>query len=332
MDGDHEYPHSLGCVGDIHLASDPLALYERMYLIRRTEEEIVARYPKGLMKTPVHLSIGQEHVAVGICSALQPGDVVYSTHRCHAHYLAKGGDLYRMVAELHGKAAGCCGGMGGSMHLVDESVGFMGAHPIVGSSISLAVGHAMAFKRKKLPNIAVAFGGDATPDTGQYWEALSFAKSQRLPLLIVLELNGYATATPRPPQSQEIRYAYFLDLSYRDASPWNIVEHVGELRRGLPSVLMVQTYRYYDHVGVTHGWDGEYRLREKVEKIMAYDFLTLMHKYLLPSDRSLVEASVSDHVMDAFDRAESAAYPTNARHAYAGNGQTHWASQTRGQI
>ena len=107
--------------------------YRLMYLIRCTEEEIASRYQEfEKMRCPTHLSIGQESAAVGVMMALRPDDHVYSTHRCHAHYLAKGGDLGAMIAELHGKATGCAGGWGGSMHLIDESVGFMGAMPVVG--------------------------------------------------------------------------------------------------------------------------------------------------------------------------------------------------------
>ena len=145
---------------------DLLEAYRRMYLIRHVEEEIVRHYPEGKMRTPVHLSIGQESAAVGVMMALQPDDHVYSTHRCHAHYLAKGGDLDAMIAEFYGKATGCAGGWGGSMHLIDEKVGFMGTSAIVGSSIALAVGSALAFKLSGSGQVAVAFFGDAALETG----------------------------------------------------------------------------------------------------------------------------------------------------------------------
>lgn len=167
-----------------------------MYLIRRVEEEIETRYPKGLMRCPVHLSFGQEASAVGVCSQLELDDWVFSNHRCHAHYLAKGGDLFAMIAELHGKAEGCTGGVGGSMRLSDPKCGFMGASAIVGSSLSVAVGAAMAAKHLNNGRRVVAFIGDGVAETGQFWEAISYVALHLPPLLIVCENNGLATNIP----------------------------------------------------------------------------------------------------------------------------------------
>ena len=154
---------------------DPIEAYRRIYLIRRVELEIVRRYypdPKNTrespMRCPVHLSIGQEGVAVGVAMAVGKG-YAYSTHRCHAHYLAWGGNLDAMVAELYGRATGCSGGRAGSMHLHDASVGFMGTSAIVGSSVSLAVGDAFAGKLAGDDRTTVVFGGDAVLETGQFW-------------------------------------------------------------------------------------------------------------------------------------------------------------------
>lgn len=119
-----------------------MSLCRRMLLIRRTEEKIGELYPQQEIKCAVHLSIGEEASAVGVCAALRVDDVIYSTHRCHAPYLAKGGDLNRMLAELYGKATGCCRGKGGSMHLADPEVGMMGSSAIVGGAIPLAAGSA----------------------------------------------------------------------------------------------------------------------------------------------------------------------------------------------
>ena len=186
--------------------------YQLMHLIRCTEEEIAEQYQKfEKMRCPTHLSIGQESAAVGVMMALEKDDHVYSTHRSHAHYLAKGGDIDAMIAELHGKATGCTGGWGGSMHLVDESVGFMGAMPIVGDYVSLAIGSAMAFKLDGSGRMAVAFFGDSTVETGQFWEAVNFAALHRLPVMFICENNQYATAThisqrqPATPISERVR-------------------------------------------------------------------------------------------------------------------------------
>src|ERR1700759_4711801 len=118
------------------------SFFRSLYRIRRVEEEIARVYPSDKIMSPVHLSIGQEALAVGVCAALRPEDTVFGSYRCHALYLAKGGDLKRMIAELYGKAAGCAKGKAGSMHLIDTSVGVMGASAVVGTSIPLAVGYA----------------------------------------------------------------------------------------------------------------------------------------------------------------------------------------------
>ena len=137
-----------------------LELYYDMLRIRMVEEKIAELYPEQEMRCPVHLSIGQEATAVGVCAHLEPSDVVLSAHRAHAHYLAKGGNLRSMIAELYGKKTGCAEGNGGSMHLVDLSAGFFAAVPIVGSTIPIATGVAWAFKMKNQDNLTVVFLGD----------------------------------------------------------------------------------------------------------------------------------------------------------------------------
>ena len=131
-----------------------------MRRIRRVEEAIVEHYPEQRMRCPVHLCIGQEAVAAGVCQALERRDQIVSGHRSHGHYLAKGGDLKAMMAEIYGKATGCSGGKGGSMHLIDRAAGFLGATPIVGGTIAMAVGVALAAKLRGETGIAVAFFGE----------------------------------------------------------------------------------------------------------------------------------------------------------------------------
>ena len=127
-----------------------LKLYECMLRIRHTEETIAGRYSESKMRCPTHLSTGQEAVGAGVCSALRKDDFVLSTHRCHAHYLAKGGDLNKMIAEIYGKATGCTSGKGGSMHLIDKEVGILGTVPIVAATIPMATGTAMASKLREI--------------------------------------------------------------------------------------------------------------------------------------------------------------------------------------
>src|SRR5438067_1634747 len=173
---------------------DP-ALYRSLYRIRRVEEEIARAYPGDQIKSPVHLSIGQEAVSVGVCAGLEPHDVVFGTYRGHALYLAKGGDLRAMVAELFGKAAGCTKGKGGSMHLIDPQAGVMGMSAVVGTTIANAAGYAYALKLRRSNAVVVSFFGDGATEEGVFAETLNFAVLKRLPILFVCENNQYAIHT-----------------------------------------------------------------------------------------------------------------------------------------
>jgi len=255
------------------------AAYESAYLIRATEQAIRARYhddPQP-MRTPVHLSIGQETAAVGVAQALNDlasdGWFGYSTHRCHAHYLAMGGDLHAMIAELYGKRGGCAGGWGGSMHLVDESAQFMGTSAIVGSSVSIAVGHALGKQLWANDAITVAWAGDAVPETGQFWEAVNFAALKKLRLLIVIEDNGYATSTP-------IQQRHGVDLADWFIHASLAAEFVGDRLQDVywaterivredvwPALLNITTQRHYGHVGM--GTDEELNYRDEHERLRA---------------------------------------------------------------
>ena len=147
-----------------------LELFRETLRIRRIEEAIADRYDQQKMRCPVHLSIGQEAVAVGICKAALHSDFLVSNHRAHAHYLAKGGNLKSMLAEIYGKATGCCGGRGGSMHLVDRSVGMYGSTPIVGGSIPVGVGLAFASALKQEPHLTIIFFGEGSTEEGVFAE------------------------------------------------------------------------------------------------------------------------------------------------------------------
>ncbi|HEX4048187.1 MAG TPA: thiamine pyrophosphate-dependent enzyme, partial [Elusimicrobiota bacterium] len=148
-------------------------LYLRMLRIRAIEETIAARYAEQEMRCPIHLSIGQEAPAVGVCAALEAGDYAFSTHRSHGHYLAKGGDLKAMLAEFYGRAAGCSVGKGGSMHLIDVKAGFLGATPIVGSTIAVAAGAAFGSRLRGEKRVVAAFFGEGATEEGIFHEAMN---------------------------------------------------------------------------------------------------------------------------------------------------------------
>ena len=173
-----------------------LALYRSMLKIRRVEERVQALYPEGDMRCPTHFSIGQEAVAAGVCRSLRLEDHVISAHRSHAHYIGKGGNLRAMFAELYGKVDGCASGKGGSMHLIDLSVNFLGCVPIVGSTIPIGVGAAFGAMLQDRAAVTVIFFGDAATETGVFHESVNFAAVHHLPVLFVCENNLYSVNTP----------------------------------------------------------------------------------------------------------------------------------------
>jgi len=186
---------------------DATILLREMIRIRRAEETVARYYPEQEMRTPTHFSIGQEAVSVGVCQALERTDAAYSGHRCHGEYLAKGGSLLGMFAELYGRVDGCCQGRGGSVHLHDQSVGLIASSAILGETIATAVGSAWAFKMDGSPRIAVTFFGDGVTEEGIMHESLNFASVLQVPVLFVCANNGLSTNTPlsvRQPKGHEI--------------------------------------------------------------------------------------------------------------------------------
>src|SRR5438309_778362 len=170
-------------------------IYRSLYRIRRVEEEVAKIYPTDKIKSPVHLSIGQEAVSVGVCEALRGEDVVFGTYRSHALYLAKGGNLKAMIAELYGKATGCAKGKGGSMHMIAPSVQMWGTSAVVGTTIPHAVGYAYALKLRRRDGIVACFFGDGATEEGVFYESMNFAALKKLPIIFICENNCYAIHT-----------------------------------------------------------------------------------------------------------------------------------------
>lgn len=247
-----------------------------MLLIRLVEEKIALLYPEQEIRCPTHLSIGQEAAASGVCTALTPSDYVFSTHRCHSHYLAKGGNVKQMFAELYGKATGCAKAKGGSMHLVDPDQGMMGASAIVGGTIPLAVGAALAAQLQKSGRIAVAFFGDAATEQGVFHESLNFAGLKKLPVLFVCENNFFATNTPLSDRQglhniSERGTIYGIPgtcVEGEDVIPvyHAAVEMVERARKGEgPSLLECRAYRWKEHVGPNEDFNLGYRTQKELE-------------------------------------------------------------------
>lgn len=254
---------------------DMIQLYRRMLRIRRVEERIADLYPRQQMRCPVHLSIGQEAVAVGVCSVLQPNDYVLSGHRSHSHYLAKGGDLKKMMAELYGKVGGCSKGKGGSMHLVDLDAGFLGATPIVGSTIGIATGAALGVAMKTEARVIVIFFGEGATEEGIFFEAVNFAALKRLPIIFVCENNLYSVYSPmsvrQPAERDNVTIVRGLGVPGVKGDG-NDVEVVFRLAREAielaragngPSYLEFATYRWREHCGPNYDNDIGYRTEQE---------------------------------------------------------------------
>lgn len=236
-------------------------LYYQMLRIRMVEEKICELYAEQEMRCPVHFCIGQEAVAAGVCAHLSKDDYVLSGHRSHGHYLAKGGSLKAMLAELYGKATGCCRGKGGSMHLVDLDAGFLAATPIVGSTVPIGVGAALGSVMQGKPHISVVFFGDAVVEEGVLCESLNFAVLKQLPVVFVCEDNGYSVNSPLGVRQPEGRPIFQVALGHGvkgfqgdGNNPLEVYRLAGiavqRARRGLgPTFLEFKTYRWLEHCG-----------------------------------------------------------------------------------
>jgi acetoin:2,6-dichlorophenolindophenol oxidoreductase subunit alpha len=198
-------------------SKDLIDLLRRMWLIRAFEEKVSALYAERQIVGLLHLGIGQEAVAVGVCGLLRQDDFVFGGHRSHGHALAKGADVNRLMAEIAGRASGYCGGKGGSMHIVALDAGFITATGVVGGTIPLALGAAFAAKEKKQAQVAVVFFGDGAGQAGPFHESLNIASLWQLPVIFVCENNGYAEFTPLSAHTKVERLAQHAK-TYRIAS------------------------------------------------------------------------------------------------------------------
>lgn len=251
-------------------------LYRSILRIRRVQEALAERYAEQEMRCPMHLCIGQEAIAVGVCEALQPNDLVFSNHRAHGHYLAKGGNLNAMVAELYGRATGCCGGRGGSMHLIDLDVGFMGSTSIVGGTVPLAVGSAWAASLKQSGQVTVVFFGDGCFEEGVVHESMNFAALYKLPVVFVCENNDFSVYTrlnERQPERPIHRLAEAHGMMAYHGNGNDVEEVLGiarkaidNTRRGLgPQFLEFHTYRWREHCGPNFDNELAYRSAQEIE-------------------------------------------------------------------
>ena len=297
-------------------------LFESMLRIRLVEESIANKYSEQKMRCPTHLSIGQEAIAVGACANLTSQDQVLSTHRAHAHYLAKGGCLNSMMAEIYGKASGCSKGMGGSMHLIDTSVGFMGSTAIVGNTIPVAVGLALEKKLTRKKSIACVFFGDGATEEGAFYESVNFAIIHSLPILFICENNLYSVYSGlevRQPVDRKIyKMVRAMGISAQHGNG-NDVEEVARkvkhaktmiLKSGGPQFLEFDTYRWREHCGPNFDNNIGYREESEFLKWKKKDPLKNFYsensqKYI---DRKI--DTISQEIDDAHQFADDSKFPT----------------------
>ena len=295
--------------------------YRALYRIRRTEEEIAKIYPTDKIKSPVHLSIGQEAVSVGVCEALQPSDIVSGTYRSHALYLAKGGDLKKMIAELYGKVTGCAKGKGGSMHLINTAAGFMGTSAVVGTTIPLAVGYAYALKLSGIDAIVVSFLGEGAVEEGVFHESLNLAALKSVPILFICENNGYAIhsrQSKRQPMDNICERARVHGMPAEridNNDVFEIYERVerasSQIRNGRegPRLFECMTYRWMEHVGPNEDFDAGYRSRSEAQPWFESDPLKTIGASLDPVRRGQIEVDVESEIYEAFVFAEDSPFP-----------------------
>jgi pyruvate dehydrogenase E1 component alpha subunit len=250
-------------------------LFREMLLIRRFEEKVEERFRAGELPGFLHVAIGQEAVASGVCAALEADDVIASTHRAHGHTIAKGTHVNSVMAELYGKLEGCSQGYGGSMHLYDVAKGNLGANAVVGGGFPAIVGAALAFQFRKQPRVGVAFFGDGATNTGTFHESLNLAQLWKVPALFVLEMNGWAESTPISQHSPITDFSqraiafgmHSIDVDGQDveavyAATREAREHAAS--GAGPVFLNVRTYRLVGHY---IGDPQVYRDKREIEEL-----------------------------------------------------------------
>jgi len=289
-------------------------LYRLMLKIRLSEQRIIEIYPTDKIQSPIHLSIGQEAVAAGVCRALRSSDHLYGTYRSHGIYIAKGGDLGQLFAELYGKDTGCARGKGGSMHLTAPEHGLMGCSAIVASLIPVATGDALAARMRRDGRVVCAYFGDGAVDEGVFFESANFAVLKDLPIVYVCENNRYAVhsrVVDRHKQDKLYRLAEGLGLrgSRHDgndvAGVFKTMRRAVEATRlgGGPVLLEYTTYRWHEHVGPGTDYEEAYRFPGESRETAQNDPITKMAARLQRRGLHRELAAIATAVRAEIDRA-----------------------------
>ena len=306
------------------------ALYRDMLRTRRVELRIDALYLDDNMKTPIHTYIGQEAIAAGVCAHLKKNDPMFTTYRSHGQYLSKGGDLNAIIAELHCKATGCSGGYGGSMHVIDVAAGHYGSSAIVASTVPIATGMALAQKMKKTGAITTVFFGDGATDEGVFYESVNFAMLKQLPILYVLEDNGWAVCSPTTARhaGENVYHRVDPELMFTRTVDGNDVLAVYQVAHeamehiratGRPALIECDTYRTRPHNGSGYDFklgfreEAEVRAWEEKDPIPAFESVLIEFGAMSRDDMNALLAEIEAEVDDAFVYAESSPLPDTSK-------------------
>lgn len=311
-------------------------LYKKMSLIRRFELRLAEVYHTDVIKSPVHLSVGQESIAVGVCDPLEKEDIISNTYRCHATYIAKGGDLNSMMAELYGKATGCAGGKAGSMHLIDMKQGVLGASAVVGTTIPVATGYALAMqwdaKKTGKQNIVVSVFGDGGTEEGCFYESINFAALHRLPIIYICENNRLAIHTPIEKRwaTQNLceRIATYGIETHKiqDADVFHVREAVAKAANKIrneqsgPIFMECSTYRWLEHVGPRDDHSDHYRDENEYAQWKSKDQIDRLAKMLDEVTVARLEKEITEEIKAAEAFADNSPYPAPQElynHVYA---------------
>lgn len=303
-----------------------ILMYETMVKIRLVEESLGELVSSGEIKTPCHLYIGQEAVAAGVCSNLEKHDYVFSTHRSHGHYLAKRGDLKKLMAEIYGKSTGCSRGRGGSMHIASPEVGLPGSSAIVGGTIPLAVGTALGFSLQGGKSVSVVFFGDGATNEGILYESLNFASLKKLPIVFICENNFYSTHL-HISKIQSVSDLYEIGKLFGIPSfkinGNNVIEVFNTAKKAVeyarkgegPTFIEALTYRWRGHVGPN--WDLDKPIRSKDEvyfwvrncPIKKFENLLLEEKILDNVVKERIFKKLNRKIKEAVNYAQESPYP-----------------------
>ena len=304
-----------------------IKLYYEMLRIRKIESTIASNYSDWEMRCPIHLSIGQEAIAVGICQNLRQKDKIVTAHRSHAHYLAKGGSLKKMMAELYGKVSGCAKGLGGSMHLIDLKAGVFAAVPIVGSTIPIGTGIAWANKLKKKSELVVAFFGDGASEEGVFFESLDFASLHNLPILFICENNEYSVYSHilnRQSKKRDISKiarsfgieSYRIDGNQVENIFLKIKKIIQKIKRKpKPYLIELKTFRQLEHCGPSNDDNLGYRNQKYLKfwkkkcPILLYESYLEKNNYLTKLDKLRIKKKIKNEISNSFNFAKKSNFP-----------------------